>query len=80
MVDDWMRDALCAGPEGQDVEFFPDESTGAHDQGAAAQDLCRRCDVRPECLHFALDLKIDEGVWGGMTARDRRKIKRRRAA
>jgi WhiB family redox-sensing transcriptional regulator len=50
-------------------------------QGAAqnqARAVCRSCPVRLECLADALDHKIEFGVWGGMTERERRALLRRR--
>jgi WhiB family transcriptional regulator, redox-sensing transcriptional regulator len=50
-------------------------------QGAAqnrAKMICRGCRIRTECLADALDSKIEFGVWGGMTERERRALLRRR--
>ena len=50
-------------------------------QGAAQHDakrVCYGCPVRTECLAEALDGKIEFGVWGGMTERERRLLIRRR--
>ncbi len=50
-------------------------------QGAAqnrAKSVCMSCPVRTECLADALDNRIEFGVWGGMTERERRALLRRR--
>ncbi|MGI8867600.1 MAG: WhiB family transcriptional regulator [Mycobacteriales bacterium] len=50
-------------------------------QGAAqnrAKRLCGACPVRTECLADALDNRVEFGVWGGMTERERRALLRRR--
>ncbi len=50
-------------------------------QGAAqnrAKVICRACPIRTECLADALDNRIEFGVWGGMTERERRALLRRR--
>ena len=50
-------------------------------QGAAqnrAKVVCLSCPVRTECLSDALDSKIEFGVWGGMTERERRALLKRR--
>ena len=50
-------------------------------QGAAQnrmKALCLRCTVRTECLADALDNRVEWGVWGGMTERERRALLRRR--
>ncbi len=50
-------------------------------QGAAqnrVKNVCMSCPVRTECLADALDNRIEFGVWGGMTERERRALLRRR--
>ena len=50
-------------------------------QGAAqnrAKLICMGCEVRTECLADALDNRVEFGVWGGMTERERRALLRRR--
>ena len=50
-------------------------------QGAAqnrAKGICVGCGVRTECLADALDNRVEFGVWGGMTERERRALLRRR--
>ncbi len=68
---DWIARAACKGSD-------PDE---LFVQGAAqnrAKLICRGCPVRTECLADALDNRIEFGVWGGMTERERRALLRRR--
>ncbi|MFE7446120.1 WhiB family transcriptional regulator [Streptomyces chartreusis] len=43
-----------------------------------AKVLCTGCPVRTECLAYALDHRIEHGIWGGMTERERRALLRRR--
>ena len=43
-----------------------------------ARRFCRVCPVRTECLAHALDQRIEFGIWGGMTERERRALLRRR--
>src|ERR687892_49615 len=62
---DWSADAACRGAD-------PDE---LFVQGAAqnrAKAVCTGCPVRTECLADALDNRVEFGVWGGMTERERR--------
>ncbi|KOV41956.1 WhiB family transcriptional regulator [Streptomyces sp. H036] len=50
-------------------------------EGAAqnkAKAVCAGCPVRTECLAHALDHRIEHGIWGGMTERERRALLRRR--
>jgi WhiB family transcriptional regulator, redox-sensing transcriptional regulator len=75
----WRRDALCTEPRyAKSVEFFRERGQPA----APAKAVCARCVVSAECLAYALKLGIREGVWGGTTGNDRRKIRgsQRRAA
>lgn len=66
----WHADALCRG-ERTEV-FFP--PVGASTQPAL--EMCHRCAVRAECLHYALEHDIDHGVWGATTRNSRRAIRR----
>src|SRR3712207_9187953 len=68
---DWTAMAAC---QRQD----PDELfvTGAAQNRAKA--VCMGCPVRTECLSDALDNRVEFGVWGGMTERERRALLRRR--
>jgi WhiB family redox-sensing transcriptional regulator len=74
---DWREQAACLH---EDPElFFPIGSTGpALEQAERAKAVCRRCPVIEECLEFALRTGQDFGIWGGLTADERRVLKRRR--
>ena len=63
----WISKALCRTAD-------PDELfvTGAAQKRAAL--FCRQCTVVSECLADALDNRVEFGVWGGMTERQRRKL------
>ncbi|MFI8193428.1 WhiB family transcriptional regulator [Streptomyces sp. NPDC085946] len=67
----WHEDAACRGTDPE--ELFAD---GARQNRAKA--VCAGCPVRTECLVEALDNRIEWGVWGGMTERERRALLRRR--
>jgi WhiB family redox-sensing transcriptional regulator len=68
---DWTALASCNTSD-------PDELfvTGAAQNRAKA--ICMGCPVRTECLADALDNRVEFGVWGGMTERERRALLRRR--
>jgi WhiB family redox-sensing transcriptional regulator len=68
----WMSQARCRGLTPQ--EFFPSDGVGVE----RARQFCGGCPVRPECLEYALEQRIDHGVWGGCSERERRRILRRR--
>jgi WhiB family redox-sensing transcriptional regulator len=68
---DWS--ALSACRDADPDELFV---TGAAQNRAKA--VCMGCPVRTECLSDALDNRVEFGVWGGMTERERRALLRRR--
>jgi WhiB family transcriptional regulator, redox-sensing transcriptional regulator len=68
----WMLRAKCRGV--RPSEFFPSDGVGVE----FAQRICGNCPVRMECLEYALKFRIEHGVWGGASERERRRILRRR--
>jgi WhiB family redox-sensing transcriptional regulator len=71
MIAEWAASAACRASD-PDTLFV---------QGAAqnrAKSICLGCPVRTECLADALDNRVEFGVWGGMTERERRALLRRR--
>ncbi|HUZ10677.1 MAG TPA: WhiB family transcriptional regulator [Acidimicrobiales bacterium] len=54
--------------------FFPNDGQGVH----AAQRICAECAVADACLEYALENRVDHGVWGACSERERRRILRRR--
>ena len=65
----WHRDALCA--EYPHVEFFVDRGEATE----PAKAICARCLVRDDCLAYALTERIAHGVWGGLSERERRRLR-----
>jgi WhiB family redox-sensing transcriptional regulator len=60
--------------------FFPIGTTGiALLQLEKARQVCGECQVRSECLEFALETNQDSGIWGGLSEEERRVIRRQRA-
>ena len=70
----WMRKAACRG-QGFDAWFSTDE---VGEETDAARLVCAGCPVRSECLDYALDGRIRHGLWGGLSARERAALNRRR--
>lgn len=68
----WRQFARCKGSD-PNVFFPPDE-----DDAEEAKAICALCPVREACLEYALVAREKLGVWGGTTARERRRILRRR--
>lgn len=72
MDTEWMRRGNCR--EEPPSVFFPSDGTGVD----AARLLCAACPVKEPCLEYALRNRIDHGVWGGASERERRRILRQR--
>src|SRR5215472_12287432 len=70
---DWQSRANCMGVD-PDL-FFPERGASTRE----AKEVCRGCVVREACLEFALANGEKFGIWGGLSERERRKIRRRRA-
>ena len=69
--DDWAASAVCFSTK-------PDELFVKGAEQNKVKQLCQACPVRTECLVEALDNRIEWGVWGGTTERERRALLRRR--
>ena len=69
----WQDDANCLGVD-PDL-FFPERGASTRE----AKEVCRGCVVREECLEYALANGEKFGIWGGMSERERRRIRRARA-
>ncbi|RLK47743.1 WhiB family transcriptional regulator [Microbacterium telephonicum] len=67
----WQTDALCAQTDPE--AFFPEKGGSTRD----AKRICGSCDVRDHCLEYALQNDERFGIWGGLSERERRKLKRR---
>ena len=68
----WRELGACRGLEPS--IFYPDDDAEADD----AKAVCEHCSVRVACLEFALSAREKQGVWGGATERERRRIIRQR--
>jgi WhiB family redox-sensing transcriptional regulator len=66
----WQTDALCSQTDPE--AFFPEKGGSTRD----AKRICSSCDVRGECLEYALANDERFGIWGGLSERERRKLKR----
>lgn len=68
--EDWQDRSLCAQTDPE--AFFPPAGGSTKE----AKKVCQNCEVRPECLEAALANDERFGLWGGVSERDRRKIKK----
>ena len=67
----WQERALCAQTDPE--AFFPEKGGSTRE----AKRVCLSCDVRSECLDYALAHDERFGIWGGLSERERRRLKRR---
>ena len=68
----WRQKAACRGVD-PDI-FYP----VSDDDAGAAKAICAGCPVREACLEYALANRERDGVWGGATERERRRMIRQR--
>jgi len=69
----WQERANCLGVD-PDL-FFPERGASTRE----AKAVCRGCEVRAECLEYALAQGEKFGIWGGLSERERRRVRRQRA-
>ena len=67
----WQTDALCAQTDPE--AFFPEKGGSTRD----AKKICSSCEVRTQCLEYALENDERLGIWGGLSERERRKLRKR---
>lgn len=67
---EWQEQALCA--ETDPEAFFPDKGGSTRE----AKRICQACGVRDECLEYALENDERFGIWGGLSERERRRLKK----
>ena len=67
----WQERALCAQTDPE--AFFPEKGGSTRE----AKRVCQTCDVKAECLEYALANDERFGIWGGLSERERRKLRRR---
>ncbi|GAA2177057.1 hypothetical protein GCM10009847_01460 [Leucobacter tardus] len=65
----WQSDALCAQTDPE--AFFPEKGGSTRE----AKKICESCEVRSECLQYALENDERFGIWGGLSERERRRLR-----
>ncbi|HEX3548045.1 MAG TPA: WhiB family transcriptional regulator [Mycobacterium sp.] len=68
--DQWQERALCAQTDPE--AFFPEKGGSTRE----AKRICMGCEVRDRCLEYALAHDERFGIWGGLSERERRRLKR----
>lgn len=66
----WQADALCAQTDPE--AFFPEKGGSTRD----AKRVCNECPVREACLEYAMDNDERFGIWGGLSERERRRLRK----
>ena len=66
----WQERALCAQTDPE--AFFPEKGGSTRD----AKRVCLSCEVRAECLEYAMEQDERFGIWGGLSERERRRMKK----
>jgi WhiB family transcriptional regulator, redox-sensing transcriptional regulator len=66
----WQERALCSQTDPE--AFFPEKGGSTRE----AKRICTGCEVRGECLEYALEHDERFGIWGGLSERERRRLKR----
>lgn len=69
-VPEWQERALCAQTDPE--AFFPEKGGSTRE----AKRICAGCEVRAECLEYALAQDERFGIWGGLSERERRRLRR----
>jgi WhiB family redox-sensing transcriptional regulator len=67
----WQTDSLCAQTDPE--AFFPEKGGSTRE----AKKICGSCEVRSSCLEYALENDERFGIWGGLSERERRKLRKR---
>jgi WhiB family redox-sensing transcriptional regulator len=72
----WQLKAACRGP--QAAVFFPPTSPERRDEKRFrernAKAICEMCSVRSDCLSYALTIREQHGIWGGLSESERREL------
>ena len=71
--------ANCLTVGDPELFFYNGKEKGAKAQIEAAKRVCENCVEKLRCLEFALDNEIKEGIWGGLSESERRRIARTRS-
>ena len=69
----WQDRANCLGVD-PDL-FFPERGASTRE----AKEVCKGCEVREQCIDYALANGEKFGIWGGLSERERRRLRRQRA-
>lgn len=75
-IESWQESAACRGP--RSVLFFPPTHFERKDEKLAreqeAKAICGNCDVKVQCLQYAIRVRESHGVWGGLNESERKRM------
>lgn len=73
---EWQFRAACRGP--QSAVFFPPPTPERRDEKRFREDsakaICKTCPVQSPCLDYALSIREQHGIWGGLSEAERRNL------
>lgn len=69
----WQDYANCRGADAD--LFFPERGASTR----KAKSICAECEVKQQCLDYAIEMGEKFGIWGGLSERERRRVRRERA-
>jgi WhiB family redox-sensing transcriptional regulator len=82
VTEEWQRHAACKGPSSE--LFFPPTAPERKEDRLSrerdAKAICADCEVRCECLSYAMRIREAHGIWGGTTELERRDLAERQAS
>jgi WhiB family transcriptional regulator, redox-sensing transcriptional regulator len=80
-IGSWQAKAACRGPQAR--VFFPPSHFERKDEKefreTSAKGICAQCPVRRECLNYAISIREQHGIWGGLNEIERRHVLAREA-
>ena len=72
----WQLKAACRGP--QAIVFFPPSQFERKDEKIEremrAKRICAQCSVRQACLEYAIEIREQHGIWGGLNENERKSL------
>lgn len=72
----WQIKAACRGPQAS--VFFPpshfERKEEKSERERRAKEICAECNVRSDCLDYAVDINEQHGIWGGLNEAERRAL------
>ncbi len=68
----WMVQSKCKEVR---IDYFFEDENGEWKDYNLAKSTCETCPVRAQCLDYAVFIRDDQGMWGGVAGENRRKLR-----